>query len=263
MHDPNRGDEVPVHLDHLWALLDGYERVRPLSHAEATALAPMLALCHAEFALTEADYFLGVLHSPEKARVATRDYLVGHAQWFSGPGQQKILDPLRRWAESRERSGGARMILSAIAHYLATNWVELAGFVTTALGIWLTTKRLLICWPVVLAADVLYLVVFYRARLFSDALLQIFFIAFTLYGWWHWWRGVREEGEVRVVPLAHCRALSSRSLPESRAALCSANSPSNSTPRCPISTPHSPASAWSAAGGRRANTSPTGGSGSS
>lgn len=94
------------------------------------------------------------------------------------------------------------MILSAITHYLTANWVELAGFITTALGIWLTTKRLLICWPVVLAADLLYLVVFYRARLLSDALLQIFFIAFTLYGWWHWWRGVREEGEVRVEPLA-------------------------------------------------------------
>jgi nicotinamide mononucleotide transporter len=94
------------------------------------------------------------------------------------------------------------MTLSAITHYLATNWVELAGFITTALGIWLTTKRLLICWPVVLAADILYLVVFYRARLLSDALLQLFFIVFTLYGWWHWWRGIREEGEVRVEPLA-------------------------------------------------------------
>jgi len=94
------------------------------------------------------------------------------------------------------------MIISAIVHYFAANWVELAGFITTAVGIWLTTKRLLICWPVVLAADVLYLVVFYRAQLFSDALLQVFFIAFTLYGWWHWWRGVREEGEVRVLPLS-------------------------------------------------------------
>ena len=94
------------------------------------------------------------------------------------------------------------MILSAITHYLITNWVELAGFITTALGIWLTTKRLLICWPIVLAADILYLIVFYRARLLSDALLQLFFVAFTLYGWWHWWRGVREQGEVRVEPLA-------------------------------------------------------------
>jgi nicotinamide mononucleotide transporter len=71
----------------------------------------------------------------------------------------------------------------------------------TVLGIWLTTKRLLICWPIVLLADFLYLVVFYQARLFSDALLQIFFVAFTLYGWWHWWRGIRAEGEVRVAPL--------------------------------------------------------------
>jgi nicotinamide mononucleotide transporter len=86
-------------------------------------------------------------------------------------------------------------------NYLAANWLEIAGFITTLVGIWLTTRRLLICWPVVLAADVFYLLVFYRARLFSDSLLQVFFIAFTLYGWWHWWRGVREEGEVRVVPL--------------------------------------------------------------
>jgi nicotinamide mononucleotide transporter len=89
-----------------------------------------------------------------------------------------------------------------IANYLATNWLEIAGTVTTVLGIWLTTRRLLICWPVVLAADFIYFVVFYQARLYSDTLLQVFFVAFTLYGWWYWWHGMREEGEVRVVPLA-------------------------------------------------------------
>ncbi len=90
---------------------------------------------------------------------------------------------------------------SEIANYLARNWMEDAGVVTTVLGIWLTTRRKLICWPVVLISDVLYLIVFYRVRLYSDALLQVFFLAFTLYGWWYWWRGVREEGEVRVVQL--------------------------------------------------------------
>jgi Ser/Thr protein kinase RdoA (MazF antagonist) len=101
MNDQTEGDRVPIHLHHLWALLEGYEQVRPLTPAESAALAPMLALCHAEFALTEADYFLGVLRSPHKARVATHDYLVAHAQWFSGPGRHKLLDPIRRWAESR------------------------------------------------------------------------------------------------------------------------------------------------------------------
>ena len=91
---------------------------------------------------------------------------------------------------------------TAVVSYLATNWLEIAGTITTLLGIWLTTRRLLICWPVVLVADFLYLAVFYQARLFSDALLQGFFVVFTLYGWWHWWQGVREEGEVRVEPLS-------------------------------------------------------------
>jgi nicotinamide mononucleotide transporter len=37
--------------------------------------------------------------------------------------------------------------------------------------------------------------------LYSDALLQIIFLAFTFYGWWYWARGLREEGEVRIAPL--------------------------------------------------------------
>jgi nicotinamide mononucleotide transporter len=93
------------------------------------------------------------------------------------------------------------MTWTAIWSYVAAHGLELAGMAATVVGIWLTTKRLLICWPVVLLADFLYLAVFYRARLYSDALLQVFFVAFTIYGWWHWWRGVREEGEVRVVAL--------------------------------------------------------------
>jgi Ser/Thr protein kinase RdoA (MazF antagonist) len=83
--------DVPIHLDHLQSLLEGYESVRLLSTEEAAALAPMTALCHAEFALSEADYFLGVLQSKEKARVASADYLVGHARWFRSANGQLLL----------------------------------------------------------------------------------------------------------------------------------------------------------------------------
>jgi Ser/Thr protein kinase RdoA (MazF antagonist) len=97
--------DVPVHIDHLDALLDGYESLRPLSDEEAAALAPMTALCHAEFALTEADYFLGVLHSRENARVCYEGYLAGHARWFRGVGGQVLLNAISRWAEKRTRVG--------------------------------------------------------------------------------------------------------------------------------------------------------------
>ena len=100
--NPAHPEEAPLHLDHLRAMLDGYESVRPFTAKEAAALAPMAALCHAEFALTETDYFLGVLHSEEKARVASHDYLVGHAQWFRGEGGRRLLDALHLRAAERE-----------------------------------------------------------------------------------------------------------------------------------------------------------------
>ena len=103
IEDSAREDGVRVHVDHLEALLDGYEQVRPLSEDEAAALAPMTALCHAEFALTEADYFLSVLHSKEKARLASVDYLVGHARWFRGAGGKRLLNAIEGWTTKRER----------------------------------------------------------------------------------------------------------------------------------------------------------------
>ncbi len=98
--DATHPEDVPVHFDHLCALLDGYESVRPLTVEEAAALAPMTALCHGEFALSEADYYLRVLHSDGKARMAFDDYLVGHARWFRGPGRA-LLNVISRWAETR------------------------------------------------------------------------------------------------------------------------------------------------------------------
>jgi Ser/Thr protein kinase RdoA (MazF antagonist) len=95
--DPAHPENVPVHMDHLWAMLEGYESERPFSAAERRALAPMLAICHAEFALSEGDYFLSVLRSREKAYMACEGYLLSHARWWCGPGS-KVLDSLRSWA---------------------------------------------------------------------------------------------------------------------------------------------------------------------
>jgi Ser/Thr protein kinase RdoA (MazF antagonist) len=103
VEDPAHPQDVPVHLDHMFALLDGYESVRPLSDEEAAALVPMTALCHAEFALSEADYYLGVLHSQANARLCSESYLVGHARWFCSAGGDKLLHALRRWAETHSR----------------------------------------------------------------------------------------------------------------------------------------------------------------
>lgn len=101
VNDPAHPDQVAVHFDDLNALLDGYQSVRVLEREEALALAPMLGLCHAEFALSETDYFLSVLHSEDKAWYACEGYLVAHARWFRGAGA-RLLDALRVWAASQK-----------------------------------------------------------------------------------------------------------------------------------------------------------------
>jgi Ser/Thr protein kinase RdoA (MazF antagonist) len=99
---PHQPEDVRVHYDLLYALLDGYESARPLSREERMALAPMTALCHAEFALSETDYFLTALHAEEKARMACEGYLVSHARWFAASGRM-LLDALREWASRADR----------------------------------------------------------------------------------------------------------------------------------------------------------------
>ncbi len=108
VEDPEHPDDVPVHLDHLLALLQGYESVRPLSDQEAAALSPMTALCHAEFALSETDYFVRILKREDLAPMACEGWLVGHAGWFRSAGSERLLNALRTWeAERRQKTQGA------------------------------------------------------------------------------------------------------------------------------------------------------------
>ena len=43
-----------------------------------------------------------------------------------------------------------------------------------------------LCWPVGLVSVLLYGWIFYGARLYSDALLQLVYAALQCYGWWQW-----------------------------------------------------------------------------
>jgi len=83
-----------VHLDAALALIEGYQQIRRLTGTERAALPDLLALCHADFALSEIDYFCGVTRSRQNTELAYR-YLVDHAAWFSGPLGADFLNGLR------------------------------------------------------------------------------------------------------------------------------------------------------------------------
>src|ERR1039457_1451478 len=86
--------------------------------------------------------------------------------------------------------------------WLSAHWFELLAAAISAVDVWLATRRSMISWPITILASVLYGEQFRESRLCSDMLLQGLFVVFAIYGWWHWYRGMKAEGSVRVEPVA-------------------------------------------------------------
>lgn len=67
------------------ALLEGYRSLRPFTPAESRALPDLLPLVHAEYELSEIDYFLTVIPGGNvaNAEIAYHHYFLGHTEWWS------------------------------------------------------------------------------------------------------------------------------------------------------------------------------------
>ncbi len=74
------------------------------------------------------------------------------------------------------------------------SWAEVLGFATGLLCVWLVGRRHILNFPVGIANCALLFLLFFEARLFADAGLQLVFILLGFQGWWLWSRGIREDG---------------------------------------------------------------------
>ncbi len=89
------GEGAPlVDFPAVQALLEGYHAVRPLEGEDRRTLAALLPLVHIEFALSEADYFAGVLDDADSAMLAWQGYLIGHADWFESEEGRALLSAI-------------------------------------------------------------------------------------------------------------------------------------------------------------------------
>ena len=79
--------------------------------------------------------------------------------------------------------------------------LEIAAAILGVVTVFLVVRRSVWNYPFALAMVALYFVVFFEARLYSDALLQIFFFAINLYGWWAWHHAPQVDSGVKVVAM--------------------------------------------------------------
>ena len=70
------------------------------------------------------------------------------------------------------------------------------------INIVLVVRRSLWNYPFGIAMVSLYFFIFAEEKLYSDALLQIFFLVVQLYGWWNWTRGRDTSGGLIVKRLS-------------------------------------------------------------
>lgn len=69
----------------LIAFLRGYDSVKELSPEDLRLVADVLPVCHLEYALSEAEYFGGVLNRTDNVVLAYETYLFGHSEFFRSP----------------------------------------------------------------------------------------------------------------------------------------------------------------------------------
>jgi nicotinamide mononucleotide transporter len=67
-----------------------------------------------------------------------------------------------------------------------TTWVEWLGTVTGFICVYLAAKQNIWNWPVAIISVGAYCVLFYQYQLYGDAILQLYFLVTSIYGWYFW-----------------------------------------------------------------------------
>ena len=66
------------------------------------------------------------------------------------------------------------------------SYLELVGTVSGLFCVYLTAKERVICWPVGIVNIIFFFIMFYQVQLYSDMILQVYFLIMSFYGWWKW-----------------------------------------------------------------------------
>lgn len=106
-----------------------------------------------------------------------------------------------------------RFVLVEILGY-RISYLEFLGTATGLACVWLTARERVWCWPVGMANAAFFFVMFFQLRLYSDMLLQVYYFATSVYGWWRWTHprtpeeaNQRRELRISVLPPAKLAAL--------------------------------------------------------
>jgi len=81
------------------------------------------------------------------------------------------------------------------------SWTEILGFVTGAASVVLAVRESAWNWPVGIANNVFFFVLFWHTKLYADAALQVAYVIISIFGWWNWVRGGEHHARLPVTKI--------------------------------------------------------------
>ncbi|SET47321.1 nicotinamide riboside transporter PnuC [Thalassotalea agarivorans] len=91
------------------------------------------------------------------------------------------------------------MINEIYAYFATLPMWELIAVFTAIIYVVFAARENIWCWPAALVSTAIYTAIFYDVYLWMDGLLQVYYFAMAIYGWWAWSKkGKQQDREVQI-----------------------------------------------------------------
>lgn len=80
-------------------------------------------------------------------------------------------------------------------------FLEIVATVSGLIHVFLLTREKIIAWPFGIITVTIYVYLFYVSRLYSDAILHVFYIVLNSFGWYNWAKRTDDHAEVLITRL--------------------------------------------------------------
>ena len=88
--------------------------------------------------------------------------------------------------------------MELIGTWISENNIELIGTVLGIVYVFFSIRQNILTWPTGLLSSLLYVWVFFVSKLYADMSLQIYYVVVSIYGWYEWMHGNKDDGKVTL-----------------------------------------------------------------
>ncbi len=84
-------------------------------------------------------------------------------------------------------------MFQTLTEWFLDNSIELLGAILGILYIRFSIRQNIFTWPTGILTSSLYIIVFFNSALYASMVLQFYYVGISIYGWYYWLNGKRDE----------------------------------------------------------------------